>query len=60
MALLFAKCSDTLQIYGDEKSSVFSQEAQEEMGKVAAPPVAKTLNGADRSNVLLVVGAPGG
>lgn len=45
IALLFAKCSDTVQIYGDEKSSFFSEEAQEKMGKVAVPPVAKTVNG---------------
>ena len=43
MALLFAKCSDTVQIYGDEQSS--SEDAQRRMQAVAVPPVVKTLNG---------------
>lgn len=42
MALLFAKCSGTLEIYGEGKSS---EDVQKLMQKVAAPPVAAALNG---------------
>ena len=45
LALLFAKCSDTLQIYGDDKPSFFSAEAQQKMEKVATPPVLENHNG---------------
>lgn len=45
LALLFAKCSDTLQIYGDDKPSFFSAEAQQKMEKVAAPPTSENHNG---------------
>ena len=43
MALLFAKCSDTVQIYGDEQSSF--EDAQKRMQNVAVPPVVRALNG---------------
>jgi len=45
MALLFAKCSDTLQIYGDDKPSFLSTEAQLKMEKVASPPASENHNG---------------
>jgi hypothetical protein len=45
LAILFAKCSDTLQIYGDDKPSFFSAEAQQKMEKVAAPPASENHNG---------------
>jgi hypothetical protein len=43
IALLMAKCSATLQVYGDPQST--SESAQRRMQKVASPPVTTTVNG---------------
>ncbi|HYG98736.1 MAG TPA: hypothetical protein VD837_06355 [Terriglobales bacterium] len=51
IALLFAKCSDTLQIFGDEKPSFSSAEAQKQMEKIATPVVSELRDG----NICVVV-----
>jgi hypothetical protein len=43
VALLMAKCSDTLQVYGDPQST--SEAAQKQMQKVASPPITAAVNG---------------
>jgi hypothetical protein len=43
IALLMAKCSNTLQVYGDPQSTLKS--AQERIQKVASPPATTTVNG---------------
>lgn len=45
IAFLFAKCSDTLQIYGDDKAAFISAEAQQQMEKIAKPPTSENRNG---------------
>ena len=43
VALLMAKCSNTLQVYGDPQST--SESAQKRMQKMASPPSITTVNG---------------